>query len=115
MTSPTEAASPQPCQGRANVAALEGCYQLVLWLIPILDNLPRRQKFQLGDRIETAALDILQTLIEAAYTKERQALLHQPGAGAIAFVGFVWPKTCNCWTLNAMNMQPAWLMTWGDR
>ena len=81
MTTPTEAISPQPRPGRTNVAALEGCYQLVLWLIPILDNLPRRQKFQLGDRIETAALDILQTLIEAAYTKERQALLQKANLG----------------------------------
>ena len=31
--------------GGANVAAVESCYQLVLWLIPVLDGLPRRQKF----------------------------------------------------------------------
>ena len=43
--------------GRTNVAAVEGCYQLVLWLIPVLDALPRRQKFQLGDRLQTTALD----------------------------------------------------------
>ncbi|MCF8208669.1 MAG: diversity-generating retroelement protein Avd [Rhodoferax sp.] len=63
--------------GRTNVAAVEGCYQLVLWLIPVLDNLPRRQKFQLGDRMQTTAMQVLETLIEAAYTRDRSALLQQ--------------------------------------
>ncbi len=68
---------PESRAGRTNVAAVEGCYQLVLWLIPVLDNLPRRQKFQLGDRLQTTALLVLETLIEAAYTRDRSALLQK--------------------------------------
>jgi len=67
--------------GRANVAAVESCYQLVLWLIPVLDGLPRRQKFQLGDRLQSTALDVLDTLVEAAYTRDRAALLRQANMG----------------------------------
>ncbi|MBV5299588.1 MAG: hypothetical protein JZU64_16040 [Rhodoferax sp.] len=54
MDSPEQ--RPDTRAGRTNVAAVEGCYQLVLWLIPVLDNLPRRQKFQLGDRMQTTAM-----------------------------------------------------------
>jgi hypothetical protein len=74
-------ASAQLRAGRTNVAAVEGCYQLVLWLIPVLDALPRRQKFQLGDRLQTTALDVLDTLIEAAYTRERIGLLQRANLG----------------------------------
>ncbi len=68
-------------EGRTNVAAVESAYQLVLWLIPVLDKLPRRQKFQLGDRLQSTALDVLDRLIEAAYTRDRAALLQQANLG----------------------------------
>jgi|JI10StandDraft_1071094.scaffolds.fasta_scaffold328381_2 hypothetical protein len=55
---------------RGNVAAVEAVYQLILWMMPVLDELPRRQKFQLGDRLKTTALNVLDTLIEAAYTRD---------------------------------------------
>ncbi len=68
---------PESRTGRTNVAAVEGCYQLLLWLIPVLDNLPRRQKFQLGDRMQATAMQVLDILVAAAYTRERSALLQQ--------------------------------------
>ena len=61
----------------ANVAAVEATYQLVLWLIPVLDAMPRRQKFQLGDRLQNSAIAVLDILIEAAYTRDRAALLQR--------------------------------------
>jgi 23S rRNA-intervening sequence protein len=67
--------------GRTNVAAVEACYQLLLWLIPVLEALPRKQKFQLGDRLQTMALDVLDNLVEAAYTKDRTALLRRANLG----------------------------------
>ena len=39
--------------------ALEAMYQFLLWMVPAIDKFPRNQKFVLGDRIETAALDVL--------------------------------------------------------
>jgi len=66
---------------RANVAALEACHQLLLWLIPALDGMPRRQKFLLGDRIQHQAQDVMDTLIEAAYVKPRTEALQRANLG----------------------------------
>ena len=42
----------------------------LLWFVPALERFPRRQKFLLGDRIRSTALDVLESLIEATYTGE---------------------------------------------
>ncbi len=55
--------------------ALEAMYQLVRWLIPTVDRFPRRQKFLLGDRIQTTALTGLERLVEATFTRNRGRLL----------------------------------------
>jgi hypothetical protein len=78
---PAQPTPARPPRQRPNVAAVEAMYQLVLWLIPVLDGLPRRQKFQLGDRLQSTALDVLDALIEAAYTRERTALLQSANLG----------------------------------
>jgi hypothetical protein len=57
--------------------ALEAMYRFLLWLIPAVEKFPRAQKFLLGDRIQNAALDVLERLIEATYTRQRDALLAQ--------------------------------------
>lgn len=61
--------------------ALEAMYQFLLWLIPALDKLPRNQKFLLGDRIETTALDVLDALIAATYTRARDSKLSNANLG----------------------------------
>ena len=61
--------------------ALEAMYQFLLWLIPAVEKFPRSQKFLLGDRIQNAALDVLERLIEATYTRQRDALLAQANTG----------------------------------
>jgi 23S rRNA-intervening sequence protein len=55
--------------------ALERTYQFLAWLVPTLDKFPRRQKFLLGDRIESTALDVLEGLVEATYTRNRGRML----------------------------------------
>jgi hypothetical protein len=57
------------------VDAITKLYDFILWMIPKLEKFPRSQKFLLGDRIEMLMLDIPQLLIEAAYSKRKQALL----------------------------------------
>lgn len=66
-------------QNRARVTgpSLEKMYQFVLWLIPTVEKFPRSQKFALGDRIQSTALDVLEGLIEASYRRDRQQLLAQ--------------------------------------
>ena len=48
-------------QSRANARqtgpALEAHYQFILWLVPTLERFPRSQKFLLGDRIQSTALN----------------------------------------------------------
>ena len=56
---------------RSTGPALEAAYRFLLWLIPTVEKFPRSQKFLLGDRIQTVALDVLERLIEATYTKAR--------------------------------------------
>ena len=61
--------------------ALEAMYQLIAWLIPTIEKFPRSQKFLLGDRIQSASLDVLEWLIEATYTKSRQTALANANLG----------------------------------
>jgi len=61
--------------------ALEAMYQFLLWLVPTVDKFPRSQKFVLGDRIEAAALDVLDALIAATYTRGRDTLLTNANLG----------------------------------
>ena len=61
--------------------ALESHYQFILWLMPTLDRFPRSQKFLLGDRIQNTALNVLESLIEATYTRQRNQHLSQANLG----------------------------------
>ncbi|MBI3915625.1 MAG: diversity-generating retroelement protein Avd [Betaproteobacteria bacterium] len=61
--------------------ALEAMHRFVLWLIPTVEKFPRSQKFLLGDRIQTTALDVLERLIEATYTRGRERLLVEANVG----------------------------------
>ena len=47
-------------------------YRFVLWLVPTVEKFPRRQKFLLGDRLQATALDVLERLVEATYTRDRR-------------------------------------------
>ena len=47
-------------------------YRFVLWLVPAVEKFPRRQKFLLGDRLQATALDVLERLVEATYTRDRR-------------------------------------------
>ena len=46
-------------------------YKLVLWVTPTVEKYPRNIKFTLGDRTVSAALDVLDRLIEATYSRDR--------------------------------------------
>jgi hypothetical protein len=62
-------------QARRTGPALEATYRFILWLVPTVERFPRSQKFLLGDRIHSTALDMLERLIEATYTRQRDAAL----------------------------------------
>ncbi len=41
----------------------------MLWLIPAVKKFPLSQKFLLGDRMQTRALDVQESLIEATHSR----------------------------------------------
>ena len=61
--------------------AVESMYRFMLWLVPAVEQFPRRQKFLLGDRLQTRALDVLERLIDATYTHDRQPHLAAANLG----------------------------------
>lgn len=64
-----EETTPSRAQRRVS-PALEKAFHFVTWLIPTLEGFPRSQKFLPGDRMQGAGLDLLETLVEAPYTRE---------------------------------------------
>ena len=47
--------------------------------VPQLDKLLRERRFTLGERIESGLLDVLELLVEAAYTRNKDAPLQKGG------------------------------------
>ena len=68
-------------RARQTGPALEAHYQFILWLVPTLERFPRSQKFLLGDRIQSTALNVLESLIEATYTRQRSQYLSRANLG----------------------------------
>ena len=58
-----------------DVSVLSRTYELILWIIPVLDKFPRAQKFLIADRIETLLLEIMELIIEAVYTRNKAVIL----------------------------------------
>jgi len=52
-------------------------YDLVLWSCNHTSKFPRNHRFVLGERIERNLYNLLETLIAAKYTKNRQRLLEE--------------------------------------
>jgi hypothetical protein len=52
-------------------------YDLLLWLINHVGKFPRSHRFVLGERVETAMLDVLMLLVEASYERQKLPLLQR--------------------------------------
>ncbi len=68
----------RPDRARTTGAALVAHDRFILWVVPAVERFPRNRKFLRGDRIQSAALDFLERLIEATYTRRRTG--HLAGA-----------------------------------
>jgi Reverse transcriptase (RNA-dependent DNA polymerase) len=71
-----EAMAPLSDNSKRTGAAIEAHYRFLAWLVPTIEKFPKSHKFTIGDRIETIALDVLEALIEATYTRERMQIDH---------------------------------------
>src|SRR5215813_14617182 len=52
-------------------------YDLIVWSCQHTSRFPRNHRFVLGERLERHLYDLLETLVRARYTRQRQALLEQ--------------------------------------
>jgi hypothetical protein len=57
--------------------AVQSCHELLLWLVPQLDKLPRARRFMLGERIEAGLIEVLELLVEASYTHNKESPLRR--------------------------------------
>ena len=62
--------------GRAS-PAVDRLMLYITWLVPVLEQFPRSQRFLLGDRLQGLALDLLEALVEAQYRKAPRAELQR--------------------------------------
>jgi hypothetical protein len=54
---------------------IEKVYDLIKWYVPILNHLPRDQRFLLGERITKGLYDFLDALIVARYAQHKLTIL----------------------------------------
>lgn len=69
--------------------AVQDCHNLLLWLIPLLDNFPRNRRFTLGERLEAGLIEILELLVEAACAKTKHEALRRANL-RLAVVRHLW-------------------------
>ena len=46
--------------------------EFLKWFLPTLENFPKKARFTITSRIENIALDIVERLIEAKYSREKK-------------------------------------------
>lgn len=51
--------------------AVQAAHEQLLWLIPQIDKFPRVRRFTLGERLESALLEVLELSVEAAFCPEQ--------------------------------------------
>lgn len=56
---------------------IQKMYDLIKWYVPILNRLPKDHKFLLGNRITSNLYDILESLIQARYAKQKLTILEE--------------------------------------
>jgi len=55
--------------------AVEVCHDLLKWMIPQLDKMPRSRRFTLGLHMEQSLLAILENLVSASYNQNKKQFL----------------------------------------
>lgn len=56
-------------------AVVQRAYDFSLWLLPKVEKFPRSYRFTVGERLVAGTLTLLESLVEAAYTTQKGALL----------------------------------------
>jgi hypothetical protein len=66
---------------RPELLVIDRTYELVRWSCQHIGRFPRQYRFTLGERIERRLYDLLETLVQARYTRDRQELLRRANLG----------------------------------
>ena len=61
--------------GREPPVLLVKWYDFTRWLLERIDSFPKNQRFVFGTRLADHALNVLEILVEAAYSREKAGLL----------------------------------------
>lgn len=64
-----------PGKGGEPAVVVQHAYDLTLWLVRKVEKFPRSFRFTVGDRVIARSLDLLETLVEAAYSADKRSLL----------------------------------------
>ena len=78
-----------PDTGASLPHAVQACHDLIVWIIPHVDQFPRLRRFTLGERLESNLLLVLERLTEAAYARQRRELLREANA-KVAVARHLW-------------------------
>ena len=62
---------------REELVIITKTYDLILWSCNHTSRFPRQHRFVLGERLERTLYDLLETLIQAKYSRERMPLLNE--------------------------------------
>ena len=63
-----------PRRAQDELPILTGRYDLLAWIVPVIDRMPRARKFTIGERLESKLLDALVHAVVASYAHEKSAL-----------------------------------------
>ena len=63
--------------GNSSPKAVQDCRDLLLWIIPHIDKLPKNRRYTLGEKLESRIIAVLESLVAAAYTKQKKQILSQ--------------------------------------
>ena len=63
--------------GNGSPKAVQDCRDLLLWIIPHIDKLPRNRRYTLGEKLENRIIAVLESLVAAAYAKQKKQVLSQ--------------------------------------
>lgn len=56
---------------------LEKQYEMILWMFPLINGFPQKQRFVLGQQMQNSLLEILKMIIQANQEREKSTVLKQ--------------------------------------
>jgi hypothetical protein len=79
-------------------------YDFTKWLLDRVDSFPKNQRFIFGQRLADYALDIMELLVDAAYSPRKSDLLATANRKSKRFAGcYGWQRSETCSAASNMS------------